>query len=80
MAIIIAGLKIYGIYKTYTFGEFIKAEQKLGIMDYRTVLEDNTFCNIEIQLQEHDYEIERFFLFKDNKFDLDGFIESFLKG
>ena len=36
------------------------AEQKLGIMDYRTVLEDNTYCNIEIQLQEHDYEIERF--------------------
>ena len=36
------------------------AEQKLGIMDYRTILEDNTYCNIEIQLQEHDYEIERF--------------------
>jgi len=36
------------------------AEQKLGIMDYRVVLEDGTVCNIEIQLQEHDYEIERF--------------------
>ena len=36
------------------------AEQKLGIMDYRTILEDNTYCNIEIQLQEQDYEIERF--------------------
>ena len=36
------------------------AEQKLGIMDYRVVLEDNTVCNIEVQLQEHDYEIERF--------------------
>lgn len=36
------------------------ADQKLGIMDYRVVLEDNSYCNIEIQLQEHDYEIERF--------------------
>ena len=36
------------------------AEQKLGIMDYRVILSDNTYCNIEIQLEEHDYEIERF--------------------
>ena len=36
------------------------AEQKLGIMDYRVILADNTYCNIEIQLEEHDYEIERF--------------------
>ena len=36
------------------------AEQKLGIMDYRVVLEDGTICNIEIQLQEQSYEIERF--------------------
>lgn len=36
------------------------ADQKLGIMDYRAILDDNTYCNIEIQLQEQEYEIERF--------------------
>ncbi len=36
------------------------AEQKLGVLDYRARLEDKTICNIEIQLNEHDYEIERF--------------------
>lgn len=36
------------------------AEQKLGIMDLRTELQDGTKCNIEIQLDEHKYEMERF--------------------
>ena len=35
-------------------------EQKYGIMDLRTELEDGTNCNIEIQLHEYDYEMERF--------------------
>lgn len=36
------------------------AEQKLGVMDLRTELEDGTKCNIEIQLEAQDYENERF--------------------
>ena len=36
------------------------AEQKLGIMDLRTELEDGTKCNIEIQLQMREHENERF--------------------
>ena len=39
------------------------ADQKLAIMDYRVKLEDNTNCHIEIQLNEHDYEIERFLMY-----------------
>ena len=34
--------------------------QKFGIMDLRTELEDGTNCNIEIQLTEYEYENERF--------------------
>lgn len=36
------------------------AEQKLGVMDLRTELEDGTKCNIEIQLDMREYENERF--------------------
>ena len=36
------------------------AEQKLGVMDLRTELEDGTKCNIEIQLEAQEYENERF--------------------
>lgn len=36
------------------------AEQKLGVMDLRTELEDGTKCNIEIQIEAQDYENERF--------------------
>ena len=36
------------------------AQQKLGIMDLRTELEDGTKCNIEIQLEMREYEKERF--------------------
>ena len=42
------------------------ADDKLAIMDYRVKLEDNTICHIEIQLNEHDYEIERFLLYLSN--------------
>lgn len=35
-------------------------EQKFGIMDLRTELEDGTNCNIEIQVTECEYENERF--------------------
>ena len=36
------------------------AEQKLGIMDLRTELEDGTKCNIEIQLEVQKNENKRF--------------------
>lgn len=36
------------------------AEQKLGVLDLRTELEDGTKCNIEIQLDKRVYENERF--------------------
>lgn len=36
------------------------AEQKLGVMDLRTELEDGTKCNIEIQLDMRKHENERF--------------------
>lgn len=36
------------------------AQQKLGVMDLRTELEDGTKCNIEIQLDIQEYENERF--------------------
>ena len=36
------------------------AEQKLGVMDLRTELEDGTKCNIEIQLDMQEHENERF--------------------
>lgn len=36
------------------------AEQKLGVMDLRTELEDGTKCNIEIQLDMREHEKERF--------------------
>ena len=35
------------------------ANEKLGIMDLRAELEGGTQCNIEVQLQPHDYENER---------------------
>lgn len=39
--------------------ETIQAEEKLGVMDLRAELEGGTQCNIEIQLQPHQYENER---------------------
>ena len=36
------------------------ANEKLGVMDLRVRFEDGTYCNIEIQLKEHQYENERF--------------------
>ena len=39
--------------------EIKTAEEKLGIMDLRAELEGGVQCNIEIQLQPHQYENER---------------------
>lgn len=36
------------------------SSEKLGVMDLRVRFEDGTYCNIEIQLKEHQYENERF--------------------
>ena len=42
--------------------------QKFGIIDLATELEDGTNCNIEIQLKEHDYENERFLYYWANSY------------
>jgi len=36
------------------------ADEKLGVMDLRVRFEDGTYCNVEIQLKEYQYENERF--------------------
>ena len=38
-------------------------DEKFGIMDLRTILEDGSQCNIEVQLNYHKYEIERFLMY-----------------
>ena len=40
-----------------------KADEKLGIMDMRAELEGGMQCNIEVQLQPHQYENERILLY-----------------
>lgn len=40
--------------------QITSANEKLGVLDYITEFEDLTKCNIEIQVLEKDYEIERF--------------------
>ena len=40
-----------------------EAKEKLGIMDLRAELEGGVQCNIEVQLQPHQYENERILLY-----------------
>lgn len=44
------------------------AEEKLGIMDLRVELEDKTKCNIEVQLNRHEFENERFLYYLANAY------------
>lgn len=44
------------------------AQQKLGVMDLRTELEDGTKCNIEIQLDMQEHENERFLYYWANAY------------
>lgn len=36
------------------------ADEKLGIMDLKVILEDGSICNIEIQLKRQKYQNDRF--------------------
>ena len=59
----IIGQKITIKEKLDRFVELDVPDDKFGIMDLRTLLEDGSQCNIEIQLNYHKYEIERFLIY-----------------
>ncbi len=44
------------------------ADEKLGVMDLKVELEDHTLCNIEVQLEPHKNECERFLYYLANTY------------